>query len=304
AADVSGDGRITLGEAYQFSFNETLAQTTTTQAGAQHPAYDIKMAGTGDVVLTDVRQISSSLILGEQYAGRFFVLNNQHHLVAELYKPNGRKVELGLEPGAYEVYFEQDEQLLMSNLQLAEGQRQDLSRDGLRTARRLPTQRRGGGPSEQDRDLLDGRSRLESSLGLAKGQDGPDRLTFLHWINPEVSLEFALAAFDIGKLDGFLFGSRYYPALPGSVRPYLGVAVGTFKDNTGTVPHVGPRPTRGAATVGAGVDFFSGRDLTGSVDGHATAMVGGARRFDLALTIGWTFGRGRLRTGTPTAAAP
>ena len=44
AADVSGDGRVTLGEAYQFAFTETLAQTTSTQGGAQHPAYDIKMA--------------------------------------------------------------------------------------------------------------------------------------------------------------------------------------------------------------------------------------------------------------------
>ena len=47
AADVSGDGKVTLNEAYQFAFNETLVQTTPTQAGAQHPAYDIKMAGTG-----------------------------------------------------------------------------------------------------------------------------------------------------------------------------------------------------------------------------------------------------------------
>ena len=99
AADVSGDGKVTLGEAYQFAFGETLAQTTTSQAGAQHPAYDIKMAGTGDVVMTDVRQTTASLILGEEYDGRFFVLDARRHLVAELYKPYGRRIELGLEPG-------------------------------------------------------------------------------------------------------------------------------------------------------------------------------------------------------------
>ena len=64
AADVSGDGRVTLGEAYQFAFAETLTQTAATEAGAQHTAYDIKMAGTGDVVLTDVRQTSASLVFG------------------------------------------------------------------------------------------------------------------------------------------------------------------------------------------------------------------------------------------------
>ena len=34
AADVSGDGQVTLGEAYQFAFAETLAQTTSTAGAA------------------------------------------------------------------------------------------------------------------------------------------------------------------------------------------------------------------------------------------------------------------------------
>jgi uncharacterized caspase-like protein len=52
AADVSGDGRVSLTEAYQFAFNETLARTTETMGGAQHPAYHINLTGTGDVVMT------------------------------------------------------------------------------------------------------------------------------------------------------------------------------------------------------------------------------------------------------------
>ena len=43
AADVTGDGRVTLNEAYQFAFQNTLEGTERTQGGAQHPAYDIKM---------------------------------------------------------------------------------------------------------------------------------------------------------------------------------------------------------------------------------------------------------------------
>jgi hypothetical protein len=132
AADVNSDGKVTLNEAYQFAFNETLVQTTPTQAGAQHPAYDIKMAGTGDVVMTDVRQNSASLIFGEEYDGRFVILSERRHLVAELYKPSGRRVELGLEPGEYEVYFSQDSHLLKSTLTLKEGQRQELTRVDLK----------------------------------------------------------------------------------------------------------------------------------------------------------------------------
>jgi hypothetical protein len=143
AADVTGDGKVTLNEAYQFAFNETLVQTTTTQAGAQHPAYDIKMAGTGDVVMTDVRENSASLILAEPYEGRFVVVSGKRHLVAELYKPSGRKVELGLEPGEYEVYFAEGPKLSKSALSLVDGQRQELTRGSLQPAEKLPTRLRG-----------------------------------------------------------------------------------------------------------------------------------------------------------------
>jgi uncharacterized caspase-like protein len=55
AADTSGDGRVTLEEAYQFAFNETLARTTKTRAGAQHPAYGGDLPGSGARVMTEVR---------------------------------------------------------------------------------------------------------------------------------------------------------------------------------------------------------------------------------------------------------
>jgi uncharacterized caspase-like protein len=37
AADVNGEGKVTLNEAYQFAFNETLGRTVDTKGGAQHP---------------------------------------------------------------------------------------------------------------------------------------------------------------------------------------------------------------------------------------------------------------------------
>ena len=143
AADVTGDGKVTLNEAYQFAFNETLVQTTPTQAGAQHPAYDIKMAGTGDVVMTDVRENSASMIMGEEYEGRFVVVSGKGLLVAELFKPSGRKVELGLEPGKYDVYFVEGQQLSKSTLALVDSQRQELTRGSFQPTERLPTRLRG-----------------------------------------------------------------------------------------------------------------------------------------------------------------
>jgi hypothetical protein len=75
AADASGEGKVTLNEAYQFAFNETLGRTAETKGGAQHPSYDINLSRTGDVVMTDLRQTSATLVLGETLDGRFFVSN-------------------------------------------------------------------------------------------------------------------------------------------------------------------------------------------------------------------------------------
>ena len=99
AADMSGEGKVTLNEAYQFAFNETLGRTVDTKGGAQHPSYDINLSGTGDVVMTDLRQTSATLVLGEELDGRFFVRNAKQELVVELYKPYGRQVELGARAG-------------------------------------------------------------------------------------------------------------------------------------------------------------------------------------------------------------
>ena len=54
AADVSHDGRVTLSEAYQYAFTETLARTETSRGGPQHASYDFQLTGKGDLVMTDL----------------------------------------------------------------------------------------------------------------------------------------------------------------------------------------------------------------------------------------------------------
>ena len=145
AADVTGDGRVTLNEAYQFAFAETLARTTGTMGGAQHPAYDIKMSGTGDVVMTDVRRHIAGVSLAEALDGRLYVRNGNRHLVAELYKPAGRPVELGLEPGEYMLHLETGGMgLRQADLALVEGQRTGLDAGDFRVVAMEQTVSRGG----------------------------------------------------------------------------------------------------------------------------------------------------------------
>lgn len=63
AADASGDGRVTLAEAYQYAFAHTVSATTDTLGGAQHPAYDYRLSGQGELVLTDLSHAAATLVL-------------------------------------------------------------------------------------------------------------------------------------------------------------------------------------------------------------------------------------------------
>ncbi len=143
AADISGDGKVTLSEAYQFAFNETLSNTEKTQGGAQHANYDMKLTGTGDVVFTDVRQISSGLLLGETVRGRVFVRNQDGHLIVELNKQAGRSIELGLEPNEYVVSLEQKDDYKTTTLTIPKGKRLVLNDRDFRSEKREKTVSRG-----------------------------------------------------------------------------------------------------------------------------------------------------------------
>jgi hypothetical protein len=106
AADTAGDGMVTLNEAYTYAFQETLASTEKTQYGPQHPAYDINLSGSGDLVMTDLRSSSALLKVGDDVSGRLYVRDSQGNLAVELNKTGGQEAELGLEPGVYSVVLD------------------------------------------------------------------------------------------------------------------------------------------------------------------------------------------------------
>ena len=145
AADVTGDGRVTLHEAYQFAFDETRARTLGTAGGTQHPAYEGQMRGTGGVVMTEVRRNAAGLSLDESLAGRISIRNAQQRLVAELNKSPGRAVELGLVPGAYTLFLETwDSGWRLAELALAEGEFATVSSGDFRVLTPEDTKLRGG----------------------------------------------------------------------------------------------------------------------------------------------------------------
>jgi hypothetical protein len=273
AADVSGEGKVTLNEAYQFAFHETLGGTAETRGGAQHPAYDIQLSGTGDVVMTDVRQTSASLVLSEDLSGRCFVRNAADQLVVELQKPRGRSVELGLEPGSYRVHCDLQSGALATTTEVAEGAQVVVGPERMAATEHQETISRGTSDTPPGPRPLDGRNRIDARWTISRQDNGwasvsqpggivetsvqgfGGGLDYYRWFREDLALAITGMgrAVDVStyvglpgtrtettSLSAFLVGLRWYPTKNprATVRPHLTAQLGPYI-GTGSVTSTG-----------------------------------------------------------------
>ena len=174
AADNAGDGMVTLNEAYSYAFQETLASTERTQYGPQHPAYDINLSGSGDLVLTDLRSSSGILRVGDEVAGRLYVRDAQGNLEVELNKSGGQPAELGLQPGVYTVVLDSKTSRMEGTVRVTSRQPALLTLAGLRTVALDKSTARGADPPTAAAPAAPAPARKPrdpaSSIGAAVGE--------------------------------------------------------------------------------------------------------------------------------------
>lgn len=144
AADATGDGRITLAEAYRYAFDRTVSATSDTLTGPQHPSYDFQLAGQGELVLADLAQRSSLLELPE--ADRLVVeLDGRDLMVAETVGGAARR--LAVEPGAYTLRAFRGAELRVGRVTVGAGATARVRWDELRPAPLADATRKG--PEEE-----------------------------------------------------------------------------------------------------------------------------------------------------------
>ncbi len=107
AADESNDGQVTLGEAYDYAYRRTLARTSQTMAGSQHPMYEFNLKGRGDVVLTYLTRSDGSMIKARlPEAGRLIVLDELgEQMMAEIEVVANQTAAISVPPGDYRVFL-------------------------------------------------------------------------------------------------------------------------------------------------------------------------------------------------------
>lgn len=103
-ADRSADGRVSLSEAYAYAYERTVADTSGSVAGAQHPTYSYDFQGNGDLVLTDLIDRREGLIFPVNApAGVYYVVDDRGFVAAEVWKANGIERRIAVPPGAYQL---------------------------------------------------------------------------------------------------------------------------------------------------------------------------------------------------------
>jgi hypothetical protein len=147
AADMTQDGRITLTEAYQYAYRETLLRTEKTSGGAQHPNYQIQMSGTGDVILTDIRKNHSMLTFSEQVSGRIYI-NTDSTVVAEVSKETGERLSIALDEGMYTLIQERQGDIFESRVALRKGNQTTISSNSFSPLDKEHSKKRGGSTSD------------------------------------------------------------------------------------------------------------------------------------------------------------
>lgn len=130
AADT-GDGEVSLDEAYTYAYDRVVDHTGGTEAGAQHPNRDIRLKQEGELMLTRVAHGRATATLPADVVGQVTVLRMPDRTpVAEVAKQADRAVTLALAPGVYRFRLAQGKDLRETEIGLSDGSRVTVSRWG------------------------------------------------------------------------------------------------------------------------------------------------------------------------------
>lgn len=102
AADATGDGQVTLSEAFAYANRLTIRDTATRSKQAQHPSFDLRLRGRQDVVLTSLESTGTQLLVAQTEGPLEVVQLSTGITVAEA-APGEQLLRLALPPGPYLV---------------------------------------------------------------------------------------------------------------------------------------------------------------------------------------------------------
>jgi hypothetical protein len=99
-ADADSDGKVTLSEAYAYAYRRTVVEAA--GGATQHPAFDVDLTGSGELVLSEPASARSALVFPAPLEGHYLVASQPRpDVVAEVDKRAGKTLRLAVPPGHY-----------------------------------------------------------------------------------------------------------------------------------------------------------------------------------------------------------
>jgi hypothetical protein len=281
-ADTSGDRLVTLAEAYRYAYDQTVARTVLLPVGAQHPSYDYKLSGQGELVLSTLERANAQLVMpaGMERAVVSDVVRDQ--VIAELPSPSMR--EVAVPAGQYGVRVFKSGLAFGGRIAVAEGSRREVKWEELTPITNSTQVARKGAfvaQSLTENDRWPEERLLTLSGGvvpaIALGLQGAARVGF----EPRLSagLSFALVGAYTGRGSvsesaiearvGWRYGWRFGPLWLG-VGAEVGPAVVWQQTGTGVL-----FTFAGVAAPRASVRLFVGGPFVVTLEGEAGVVLFG-----------------------------
>jgi hypothetical protein len=133
AADADQNGKVSLEEAFSYSYDRTLVRSSESRSGVQHPTFEYRITGQRQLELTWLEQ-SSSLRFGEDLAGSYLVFDRKRgQVVAELAKLPEEERRLWLPEGDYYIKKRLPSAVLIQKVRLEGGTEHRVTDQGMHT---------------------------------------------------------------------------------------------------------------------------------------------------------------------------
>ena len=145
AADASGDGIVTLSEAYEYAYSHTIKTTGETLVGPQHPAYDYRLSGQGELVLTSLAKPSAALELPGGFDRVLIVELARDQVIAEV-AADGHGV-IAVQPGSYGIRAWHRGKLAAGRVAVAAGETRLVRAEQLVATEAVTTTAKGAEPA-------------------------------------------------------------------------------------------------------------------------------------------------------------
>ena len=113
AADDNRDGKVSLDEAYRYTYHQTLLATGATAIGEQHVSVEVDLKGQGEIPLSFPERASAAIVLPPEATGQVLIARMPAQaVVAELQKVAGAPLQVAVAAGRYQVIIRADERVL------------------------------------------------------------------------------------------------------------------------------------------------------------------------------------------------